>query len=59
VGLYNRGGGEMPITVFFRDISVGDTATIRDLWLRKDLGVFHERYTATVPSNGVVLLKVK
>jgi len=59
VGLFNRHWSEIPITASFRDVGVGDTATIRDLWARKDLGVFKESYTAKVAPHGVVMLKVK
>ena len=59
VGLFNRHWSEMLMTASFRDVGVGDTATIRDLWARKDLGVFKESYTAKVPAHSVVMLKVK
>jgi alpha-galactosidase len=58
-GLFNRGTGETPITVWFRDIEVGDTASVRDLWARKDLGVFKDSFTARVPAHGVMMLEVK
>jgi len=59
VGLFNRELGMNSITVCFRNIGVGDSATIRDLWARKDLGTFQAEYTAKVPGHGVVLIKVK
>ena len=31
---------------------------VRDLWLRKDLGLFNDKYAASVPSHGVVLLRL-
>jgi hypothetical protein len=31
---------------------------IRDLWAHRDLGIFDEGYTVSVPSHGVALLKV-
>lgn len=30
---------------------------VRDLWRQKDLGVYAEQFTATVPAHGVVLLR--
>lgn len=59
IGLFNRGWGAMHVTVDFRDAGLGDTATLRDLWARKDLGPFREKYTATVPQHGAVLLQGK
>src|SRR3954453_3781200 len=48
-----------PITVSFRDIEIGEKASIRDLWAHKELGVFEGSFTATVPSHGVVLVEVR
>jgi len=59
VGMFNRELGTMPVTVHFRDIAVGATASVRDLWARKDLGVFQDSFTARVPAHGVVKIKVK
>jgi alpha-galactosidase len=59
VGLFNRGESMMPVTAYFRDVGVGDTASVRDLWEKNDLGVFKSRFTAQVPTHGVVLIKVK
>jgi alpha-galactosidase len=58
VGLFNRGESAMPVTVYFRDLGVGDSATVRDLWGRKDLGIFKESFTAEVSKHGVVMIKV-
>jgi len=35
-----------------------DSARVRDLWEQKDMGTFGRRYEATVPSHGVVMVKV-
>jgi alpha-galactosidase len=59
VGLFNRGESPMPVTAYFRDVGVGDAAAVRDLWQKRDLGVFHSSFTAQVPSHGVVMVKVK
>jgi alpha-galactosidase len=47
------------VSVNFRDLSLGDSTTIRDLWTRKELGKFKEKYTALVPQHGAVLIKVR
>jgi alpha-galactosidase len=59
VGLFNRGYTPATITAYFKDIKVGETAAVRDLWLHKDLGIFTGSFSATVPRHGVVLVKVK
>ncbi len=59
VGLFNRSECVMSITALFRDIGVGETARVRDLWQRKDLGVFTSSFAAEVPRHGVVMVNVK
>jgi len=60
VGLFNRGDyTPAAMTLYFKDIKVGDNAEVRDLWLHKDLGTFEGSFSATVPPHGVVLVKVK
>jgi alpha-galactosidase len=59
VGLFNRQQTVERITVRFPQIGIKEEAAIRDLWLKKDLGVFKDHYSAYVPSHGVVLLKIK
>ena len=59
VGIFNKGEPQEPVTVQFRDLGVGKSATIRQLWDGKDLGRFENAFTASVPTHGVVLIKVK
>jgi alpha-galactosidase len=59
VGLFNRGWGAMPVTVNFREASLGDSASVHDLWTRKDVGLLQEKYTAVVPQHSVVLVRLK
>ena len=59
VGLFNRGWGTMFVSVDFRDLGLSNSAVVRDVWARKDLGSFQEKYTATVPQHGVVMIRVK
>jgi alpha-galactosidase len=59
VGLFNRGEDAAPMTVYFKDVEVGDSATVRDLWARKDLGRFKDSFTAEVLKHGVVMLRMK
>jgi alpha-galactosidase len=32
---------------------------VRDLWLKKDVGVFKNKFSAFVPRHGVVLVRIK
>jgi alpha-galactosidase len=59
VGLFNREVDTMAVTAYFRDIGVGENAWVHDLWTRKDLARYNEKYTTNVPGHGVVLVKVK
>jgi len=59
VGLFNRGESIMPVTAYFQDVGAGESADVRDLWARKDLGVFKGQFTTQVPKHGVVLVKIK
>ena len=59
VGLFNRGEDPASITVSFRDAGVGDSAAVRDLWGRKDLGTFKDSFTAEVAKRGVVMIRMK
>ena len=59
VGLFNRQRTVEEMTVNFSQIGIHSVATVRDLWLKKDLGTFNGKYSAYVPSHGVVLVKIK
>jgi alpha-galactosidase len=59
VGLFNRLDSPAEVSVRFRDIEVGPTAAVRDLWSRKDAGGFQEKFRAEVPIHGVVMFKIR
>ena len=59
VGLFNRSGSGLAISVRFGAIGAGHSARVRDLWARKDLGTLAEKYAADVPRHGAVLIKVR
>ncbi len=60
--LFNRANnGSEPITVQWKDIgfSVDQSALVRDLWARKDLGIFTGNYTSpNINSHSVMMLKI-
>ncbi|MGH7689660.1 MAG: glycoside hydrolase family 27 protein, partial [Gemmatimonadaceae bacterium] len=59
VVLFNRASVPSRITANWGRIGIRTRqATVRDLWAHKDLGVVENRYTADVPSHGVVMLRV-
>ena len=57
--LLNRTEEEADITVAWSSLELStDSAHVRDLWLHEDVGVVDDEYTASVPSHGVVMLRV-
>ncbi|MGD2067859.1 MAG: glycoside hydrolase family 27 protein [Gemmatimonadota bacterium] len=57
--LLNRAPVPTTVTVRFGALGIrADSASVRDLWAHRDEGTFEGRYSATVPSHGVVMLKV-
>jgi alpha-galactosidase len=59
VGLFNRSVDAAKMSVSFKEIGLGETATARDLWAKKDLGSLKGSYSAEVPRHGVGMIKVK
>jgi alpha-galactosidase len=59
--LLNRGMSEKTITVQWGDLDYPNrmTASVRDLWLHRDLGQFQDSFSAQVPPHSVVMISVK
>jgi len=55
--LFNRSTAIASMTVNFADLNLVGSASVRDLWSHTDLGL-KTSYTVSVPSHGVVMLKV-
>jgi len=53
-------GYPLQMTVYFNTLGIksGVSATVRDLWLHKDLGVFTSSFSAFVDPHGVVMVKI-
>lgn len=58
VVLFNNSQTEATITVNWADLNLVGPAKVRDLWKHTDQDSQDAIYTATVPSHGVVMLKV-
>lgn len=59
VGLFNRSKEADKMTVYFSHLGLTGQATVRDLWLKRDLGAFQEKFSVNVPAHGVVLVRLK
>ncbi len=59
--LLNRTGDPATITAHWSELGLQDPskASVRDVWVHKDLGTFSSSYSAYVPSNDAVLLIVR
>ena len=58
--LLNRSSSEKEIGVSWQEIGYPGhlNAAVRDLWQGKDLGSFKEKFSASVPSHAVVMVRV-
>jgi len=58
--LFNRSPAMTNITAHWTDIGLAATrpAMVRDLWVRKDLGVYTGSFSSEVASHGVVMIKL-
>lgn len=61
VVLLNRGAGAHEMTLHWEDVGYPARvrATVHDLWTGKSTSVANGTFTATVPSHGVVMVKVE
>ena len=58
VAIFNRGEAAATIAVRWADLGLQGSPAVRDLWAHKDLGSVADRFSASVPPHGVVLIKV-
>ena len=58
VGLFNLGPAAVDVTARWSDLGLHGKQQVRDLWLQKDIGLFDEAFTASVPPHGAVLVKI-
>jgi len=59
IALFNRGGSEMKVSITWADAGFKATPRhARDLWLHKDVSLEGDQFVATVPSHGVVMVRV-
>ena len=58
VGLFNRGKTKAEVVIDWTKLQLSGKQSIRDLWRQKELGVFNQKFSAQVPANGVVMVKI-
>ena len=58
VGLFNLGKDSAMVTANFTDLKLTGSHAVRDLWAHADKGKVKDKFEATVPSHGVVLVRI-
>jgi alpha-galactosidase len=58
VGLFNRGKVATTVYIDWAELQISGRQTVRDLWREKDLGNFDNQFSAEVPAQGVVMVKI-
>ncbi len=58
VGLFNLSAGSIKLFVTRSDLGLAGKQRARDLWRQKDLGVFENEFSTTVPRHGVALIRL-
>jgi alpha-galactosidase len=59
LGLCNAGDFPADMTATWSALGLSNKQHVRDVWREKNLGVFKDAFTATVPTHGVVLVRLK
>jgi alpha-galactosidase len=58
VGLFNRGMDPAEVNVTFSELQIKGRQPVRDLWRQKELGNYKDQFSAQVPSQGVIMIKI-
>lgn len=58
VGLFNRGKTAAEVVVDWAELQISGKQSVRDLWRQKDMGVYKQKFSAQVPAQGVVMVKI-
>jgi hypothetical protein len=56
--LFNLGDTEKEISIDLRQLGWLRPAAVRDLWQRKDVGVYKQEYQQKIPAHGAAMLKL-
>jgi alpha-galactosidase len=58
IGLFNRGKNTAELTVNLSEVQLSGNQSVRDLWRQKELGIYEKKFSASVPAQGVVMVKI-
>jgi alpha-galactosidase len=59
LAIFNTADRQRDIALPFRQLGLSDTADVRDLWARRDLGRAKERIATTLPPHGAALFRLR
>ncbi|HEX7572030.1 MAG TPA: putative Ig domain-containing protein [Bacteroidota bacterium] len=59
IGLFNRGKSPAAVNASWAVLGLSGKQSVRDLWRQKDLAAADREFSATVPSRGVVLVRLR
>lgn len=58
VALFNRTWEEIEIPAEFAKLGIQNACAVRDVWSQKEIGVFKERFTASIPGHAALLYRL-
>lgn len=58
-GLFNLGEATADVTLYWDDLLIEGPRAVRDLWGRRDEGVFDSELSATLPPHGMKLIRLR
>ena len=59
IGIFNLSDSTTKPIIAFSDLHIAMQQKLRDVWTHKDLGIYKNNISLSIPSHGVVLLKAK
>lgn len=58
IGFFNKSETERKVAAHWSDLGINGPQRIRDLWRRRDIGVFDKDFSVIVPPHGIVLCRL-
>ena len=58
IGLFNRGKNPADVSVDWNELGITGGKNVRDIWHQKDIGISIDKFSAVVPAQGVVMIKI-
>jgi alpha-galactosidase len=58
VGIFNLSDKDATLSIDWKSLNLSGMKTVRDVWRQIDLGKFDSAFQASIPTHGVVMLKI-